>query len=101
MADYGKVYRLYGTNNDWHHKTAGIKLKQIDSGPERIVAGVGEDNKAYCLKWYWWKKISKLSVKHISCGTLGCWVVSSNDGVFYREGVTQENCAGTNWVSCI
>ena len=76
----------------------GVKLVQIDSGPKGIVVGVTANNEVYCRSGKRWEKVNG-RLKYISCGGLGCWGVSPGNRVFYREGVTSYNCAGTSWVS--
>ena len=72
---------------------------QIDSGPEGIVLGVTENKEVYCRSNSW-RRIRGF-IKYISCGALGCWGVSPSNHVYYREGVTPQNCVGRSWVSCI
>jgi hypothetical protein len=78
-------------------KIAGVELTQVDSGPKGIVVGVTEDNDVYCLTGKRWNLV-RGHLKYFSCGALGCWGVSPGNRVFYREGVSPKNCAGTSWV---
>ncbi|XP_028395858.1 uncharacterized protein LOC114519877 [Dendronephthya gigantea] len=43
-----------------------------------------------------WRSIPGL-LKHVSVGNAGVWGVNSNNHIFYREGVTSSNLAGTSW----
>ncbi|XP_028415842.1 peroxidasin-like protein [Dendronephthya gigantea] len=62
----------------------GIKLQQIDSGPEGVVLGVTLGNDVVCrsgivpFKVFGtnWKRMSVPKSKYISCGRLGCWGVA-------------------------
>ena len=94
------VFRRVGGGN-WK-RIPGRKLKQVDSGPQGIVLGVTKSNQVYCLSGNKWKIMNR-RLKYISCGaslgSTGCWGISPGDRVYYREGVTRKNCAGTSWVS--
>ncbi|XP_053135851.1 uncharacterized protein LOC128338019 [Hemicordylus capensis] len=97
------IYRLVG--GAWK-QTTGL-LKQIDAGGRQFVAGVNRDDNIYCLP-----KSSTVSadgtsalpwvniegkLKYLSCGSLGCWGVNSNDNIYFRHGVTPDSCSGSRW----
>lgn len=87
-------------------EVSGIKLKQIDSGPEGVVLGVTLNDVVYCRSGILpskplgtlWKRIHGCELKYISCGRLGCWGVAPDGSVHYREGVTRHECRGKSWV---
>lgn len=95
MDKNNNAFRFVGSGK-WE-KFPGVKLTQIDSGPKGIVVGVTEDNHVYCLTGKRWKVV-RGRLKYFSCGALGCWGINPGNRVFYREGVSPENCAGTSWV---
>ena len=88
----------------WKH-VPGIKLKQIDSGPEGIVLGVTQSNEIYRRTGVVnsnhvgreWVKIDG-SLSYVSCGALGCWGVDSTEHVYYIDGVSRHNCAGASLI---
>lgn len=80
------------------------ELKQIDSGPSRIVCGVNKDDYIYCRTGIidslpfgkrWVKLPGKLT--YISCGQLGHWGVNKNNDIFFRYGVIAAKPQGTKW----
>lgn len=79
-------------------------LKQIDSGPSRIVCGVNKLNDIYCrtgisparASGSGWRKLDG-KVKYISCGALGHWAVNLQNQVRFRQGVKPNKPQGTSW----
>ena len=80
------------------------RLKQIDSGPSKIVCGVNRLNQVYCRTGIspskqsgsgWTKLDGKM--KYISCGALGHWAVDSKDQVRFRSGVKPNKPQGSSW----
>ncbi|XP_046860941.1 fish-egg lectin-like [Xenia sp. Carnegie-2017] len=43
-----------------------------------------------------WKQVPG-ALKYVSCGALGCWGVNRHNQIWYRSGVSTQNCAGTRW----
>jgi hypothetical protein len=79
-------------------------LKQIDSGPSKIVCGVNKYNWVYCRigistarpSGSSWTKLSG-KMKYVSCGALGHWAVDPKDQVRFRAGVKPNKPQGTSW----
>lgn len=79
-------------------------LRQIDSGPSKIVCGVNKVNMVYCRRGIsslkpsgsgWIKLDGKM--KYISCGVFGHWAVDPNNRVRFRQGVKSIKPHGSTW----
>ena len=100
-----RIESVRRAGNKWS-KVGGVKLKQIDSGPYGVVYGVSTNGTVFCRDgiepgtptgkvWMKLKNTPKLS--NVSCGALGCWGVNMSGYVWYRHGVSIQNCSGTKW----
>lgn len=95
----------YFRSAKWKH-IPGIKMMQIDSGPEGIVVGVTENHEVYHRTGISntnyvgkeWVKIDG-SLTHVSCGRSGCWGVDSAEHVYYIDGVFTRSCLAAGLVA--
>ena len=85
------------------------KMTQIDSGPMGVLCGITMSEEINCRagirladnpKGSGWSLIAMSKTpKYISCGSLGCWVVDTDDRVSFRLGQTSSMPTGTSWKS--
>jgi hypothetical protein len=71
---------------------------QVDVSPADVVWGVTSARYIFLRvgsqgKW----KHIRGSLKHVSVGGSGVWGVSKYNTIWYREGVSSSNVAGTGW----
>jgi hypothetical protein len=74
------------------------RLMQVDVSPAEVVWGVNSAHFIYLRVGSQgnWKHIRGL-LKHVSVGEAGVWGVNKYDEIWYREGVSSSNVAGTRW----
>ncbi|CAB3981094.1 Hypothetical predicted protein [Paramuricea clavata] len=78
------------------------KFKQIDSGPRGIVYAVNQPDFIFCRRGITtdipegtaWIRLDGL-LKYVSCNVMGCYGVNWHNDVYYRTGVTEEDCKET------
>ena len=81
-------------------------FKQVDSGEKGVVYGIDNNKNLRCRSGIQkdlptglqWKRIEG-SYKRVTCGYRGCWVITEDNNVLFRMGVTAEYCQGRTWVS--
>jgi hypothetical protein len=97
------VHYLNPTGMRW--KNVGGYLKQVDSGARGVVYGIGQNQNLVCRSGIQkdlptglrWQRIEG-SYKHVTCGYRGCWVITTDDNVQFRLGITADDCKGRTWV---
>ncbi len=98
------VSYLNPTGMRW--RNVGGYLKQVDSGAKGVVYGIDQSSTLVCrsgiqkalptgLKW----KQIKGSYKQVTCGYRGCWVITKNNSIQFRLGITVDHCKGRDWVT--
>lgn len=108
MANRDIFYRegishLNPTGMKWKHVGGG--LQQIDSGPAGVVYGIDENHDLLCRDGIkpgspvglLWTRIQG-SYKHVTCGSKGCWALTTNKEVLYRFGIRPDFCKGKLWI---
>jgi hypothetical protein len=74
----------------------GGKLRELDVSPSDVVWSVNSGHSIYIRLGTRWKKVTG-KLKHVSVGNAGVWGVNRFDRIYFREGVTTSNLAGTTW----
>ena len=74
------------------------RLMQVDVSPADVVWSVNSAHFIFLRVGSQgkWKQIGGL-LKHVSVGEAGVWGVNKHDEIWYREGVSSSNVAGTKW----
>ena len=74
------------------------RLMQVDVSSADVVWGVNSSHFIFLRVGSQgkWKQIGGL-LKHVSVGEAGVWGVNKHDEIWYREGVSSSNVAGTKW----
>ena len=96
------ISHLNPTGMVW--KTVGGSLRQVDSGSAGVVYGIDKAQNLHCRggiqkdlpTGLLWKRIPG-SYKHVTCGLRGCWVITRDDKILFRQGVTGSFCKGFVW----
>ena len=81
-------------------------FKQVDSGEEGIVFGIDGNKNLQCRSGIrkdlptglLWNKIEG-SYKQVTCGYRGCSVITQDNKILFRLGVTADNCQHGSWVT--
>lgn len=84
-------------------KRVSGNLMQIDSGSFGIVWGVNKNHHIFCRigvtvrnpRGQGWARVPG-SLKHVSCGQLGCWGVNRYRQIWFRYGVRRRTPQGKN-----
>ena len=79
--------------------TSDQKMVQIDVGPEDVVWGVASKGRVFVMpnnddKW---EPVPDGEMKQVTYGKSGVWGVNNAGRIFYRQGVTSKNPAGSSW----
>ncbi|XP_069803272.1 fish-egg lectin-like [Dendropsophus ebraccatus] len=90
-------------DNRWKSVTGF--LQQVDAGFSKSVGGVGPNGYIYCLNENCVNSRSSLltftridgSLRYYSCGLFGCWGLSFDNRIFFRQNVASSACQGTGW----
>jgi hypothetical protein len=72
------------------------KLRELDVSPSGNVWGVYRGNSIYTRHGTGWEKVTG-GLTHVSVGNAGVWGVNQFGRIYFREGVTTSNMAGTKW----
>lgn len=78
---------------------------QVDAGGNKFLGGVNVQDQVFCLKQSCTVSNSSIvtftsldgALKYYSCGPIGCWGVNNADNIFFRQYVSSELCAGSQW----
>ncbi|XP_053124303.1 fish-egg lectin-like isoform X2 [Hemicordylus capensis] len=111
-AGAGGVWMI--DNNAHAYRLVGGKLElvsgsfsQIDAGGDLFVAGVNQLTESWCLSRSGlvtkspsfpgsWANLEG-SLIYYSCGWRGCWGINTVNEIWFRHGISSQDCKGTHW----